>query len=416
MEMSVLRQGFTIPVRDALWGHIYLNAGLSALTSSSPFMRLTRILQLGPTYCVYPGATHTRASHSLGVYHLARRLIISLCDKDGSWLSPQGAMSFLCAALLHDIGHFPYTHSLKELALETHESLSARLILAEPLKSLINQAGADPQMTAAIIDKTMDFGGDTELRFYRRLLSGVLDPDKLDYLNRDAWYCGVPYGAQDVDFIYSRLTPHRERGVEIDSRGIPNVESILFSKYLMYRTVYWHRQVRSATALIKKALMKGIEERIIAPEELYGLDDQGLFSLMALRGDFPPFAVAAQVRDGLFYAESAAFPFDNALHEPLRSVKNRSLHEQALAAEITAITGTKISPESLIIDVPEPVSFETDLFIRDEGCTFGDSSSIFKRTGVEIFVKTLQMVRIFTAFPLNIPESVLHNVKNWVQL
>jgi HD superfamily phosphohydrolase len=414
MEMSVLHRGFTIPVRDALWGHIYLNAGLSALTASPSFARLNRILQLGPAYCVYPGATHTRASHSLGVYHLARRLLISLCEKDGSWLSPRGALSFLCAALLHDIGHFPYTHSLKELALESHESLSAKLILAEPLKSLISKAGADPELTAAIIDKTRVYG-DAETGFYRSLLSGVLDPDKLDYLNRDAWYCGVPYGFQDVDFIYSRLTPHRERGVEIDSRGIPNVESILFSKYLMYRTVYWHRQVRSATALIKKALLAGLEEGLIAPEELYDLDDQGLFSLMASHGDFPPFSLAAQVRDGQLYVESAAFPFDSGKHEPLRSLKNRKAHEEALAAEITAETGTKIGPESLIIDVSEPVTFETDLFIRDEGCTFGESSSIFKRDGVEIFIKTLQMVRIFTVFPLKVPEGVLHNLKNWVQ-
>ena len=242
MEETViesLQRGFTVPVRDPLWGHIYLTPGLAALTESSPFMRLGRIFQLGPAYCAYPGATHTRASHSIGVYYLARRLLISLCERGASWLSPRGALSFLAAALLHDLGHFPYTHSLKELALEEHESLSAGIILSEPVKSLLGKAGADPEFTAAIIDKSITGNQtDTELHFYRQLLSGVLDPDKLDYLNRDARYCGVPYGAQDVDFIYSRLFPHPVRGVEIDSRGIPSVESILFSKYLMYRTVY----------------------------------------------------------------------------------------------------------------------------------------------------------------------------------
>ena len=163
---AVLEQGFTAPIRDVLWGHIYLTPALEALTTSAAFMRLHRIFQLGPTHCVYPGTTHTRAAHSLGVYHLARRLLRNFLERGAdAWTSPEGISSFLCAALLHDLGHFPYAHSLKEL------------------------------------------------RFYRKLLSGVLDPDKLDYLNRDARYCGVPYGAQDVDFILSRVHPHPERGL-----------------------------------------------------------------------------------------------------------------------------------------------------------------------------------------------------------
>jgi len=415
MELSVLQQGYTVPVRDALWGHIYLTPGLAALTGSAPFMRLGRILQLGPAFFVYPGATHTRASHSLGVYHLARRLLIKLYEKGASWLSPQGAVSFLCAALLHDLGHFPYTHSLKELALEPHESLSRNLILAEPIKSLIGKAGGEPELSAAIVDKTMDCAENEELRFYRRLLSGVLDPDKLDYLNRDARYCGVPYGAQDVDFIYARLTPNRDQGVEIDSRGIPSVESILFSKYLMYRTVYWHHQVRSATSLVKKALLAGLEQGIIAAEELYGLDDQGLFRLLASRGEFPLFSRAARIRDGALYTESASFPYDNEKHEPLLDIKKRRSQEEALAAEITRVTGKSMNAEDLIIDVPEPVSFEADLFISDENCAFKQSSSIFRDMGTDLFGSHLRIVRIFTAFSINIPESILHNAKNWIQ-
>jgi len=380
-------------------------------------MRLCRIFQLGPAYCVYPGATHTRASHSIGVYHLARRLLISLCEKGASWLSPRGALSFLCAALLHDLGHFPYTHSLKELALEDHETLSAGIILSESVKNLINTAGGDPEFTAAIIDKKN--GGknhNTELHFYRRILSGVLDPDKLDYLNRDARYCGVPYGAQDVDFIYSRLFPHPERGVEIDSRGIPSVESILFSKYLMYRTVYWHRQVRAATAMIKKALLAGLEQRIIAAEELYNLDDQGLFALMTAKQEsFPSFSLAMRVREGNLYAESASFSYsDDEKH--LECIEKRRVREAALAEELSGALGKTIDADSIIIDVPEPVSFETDLFVRDENCTFGESSSAFKKSAVEAFVRSLRTVRIFTASPLNIPKGILQNCKNGLHL
>ncbi|MDR0448675.1 MAG: HD domain-containing protein [Treponema sp.] len=409
---SVLQRGFTIPIRDPLWGHIYLTPGLASLTESAPFFRLGRILQLGPASYIYPGATHTRASHSLGVYYLARRLLISLCEKGASWTSPQGALSFLCAALLHDLGHFPYTHSLKELALEDHESLSAGIINSEPVKSLVGKAGADPEITAAIINKTSDTANN-ELRFYRRLLSGVLDPDKLDYLNRDARYCGVPYGAQDVDFIYSQLFPQKERGIEINSRGIPSVESILFSKYLMYRTVYWHRQVRSATAMIKKALISALEQGIIAAEELYNLDDQSLFALMAEKQkNLPALSLAERVREGRFYVESACFSLDS--EKSYDNIEKRRTRENALAEEISRITGTIIDGESIIIDIPEPVSFETELFVRDENCLFGESSSVFRKGSVETFIHALRKVRIFSAQPLDIPKSILHNLKNWL--
>jgi hypothetical protein len=417
---TAINGGFTEPVRDALWGHIYFTPPLEALIKSAPFNRLYRILQLGPAYGVYPGATHTRAAHSIGVYHLARRLLQNLAERGaGGWISPVGVRSFLCAALLHDLGHFPYAHSLKDLPLESHEALTAKSMVQEPLKSLIGGAGADPCLTAAIVDTKLP-GTEGELLFYRKLLSGVLDPDKLDYLNRDARFCGVPYGAQDVDFILSRLHPHRERGVDIDSRGIPSVESVLFSKYIMYRTVYWHRSVRSATAMIKKALLGGLEGGVISREELYGLDDQGLFSLMMERSR-PLFALAEKVRNGRFYAAAAEFPFEEGDHRGLLDVQTRSGYEKALAGELSGALNIRIPPEELIVDVPEPVSFETGLFVKDEGCYFSEGPGIFKTEAA--FVKSLRIVRIFvdpalenTIKSCSRLHGILHIEKKWLHL
>ncbi|MDR2479338.1 MAG: HD domain-containing protein [Treponema sp.] len=390
---SALTEGFTYPVRDVLWGHIYLTPELAALTESAPFMRLYRIMQLGPVFRVYPGATHTRASHSIGVYHLGRRLLQNLTvPGTADWLTPEGIRSFLCACLLHDLGHFPYTHSLKELPLRSHEALTGAIILEEPVKSLAGASGADPELTAAIVDKDIP-GSGVELLFYRKLLSGCLDPDKLDYLNRDARYCGVPYGAQDVDFILSRLVPHKERGVDIDSRLIPNVESILFSKYLMYRTIYWHRQVRAATSMIKKALLMNLEAGLLSGEDLYGLDDQSLFNMLRSHGGKSG-VLAGAVWEGRLYTAAAEIPFAGNDHECLRVIGSRSRYEERLAGKLRSL-GIPVETGDLIIDVPEPVSFETGLFVQDEHACFGESSSAFKSETLNSFVRTLYTIRIF---------------------
>jgi len=424
---TALLEGYTEPIRDALWGHIYLTPALAALTGSLPFMRLHRIMQLGPAYRVYPGATHTRASHSIGVYHLARRLLIHLAEEGADeWLSPVGIKSFLCAALLHDLGHFPFTHSLKELPLEEHEVLTAKLIVGEPVKSLVTAAGGDPNFAAAIVDTAEKNGGSDpkgcreELHFYRKLLSGSLDPDKLDYLSRDGQYCGVPYGAQDVDFILSRLHPNRERGVDIDSRGITGVESLLFSKYLMYRAVYWHHSVRSATAMVKKALLSALESGIIAGEQLYNLDDQGLFSLAKERA-YPLFRLIDSVRDGGLFVTAAEIPFDEKLHGKPLALSQRSGMEESLQAELSSLFGKKMEGGALIVDLPEPISFESGLFVSDENCFFSNSSSAFKNGLIDAFVKSLRIIRVFIdpryeEYVEPLRDEILHISKKWLQL
>ena len=413
---SSLTEDYTHPVRDVLWGHIYMTGKQAELTVCAPFIRLSRIFQLGPVYLTYPGATHTRASHSIGVYHIGRRLLQNLAERGAAeWLTPEGVKSFLAACLLHDLGHFPYTHSLKELSLASHESLTGGIILKEPVKSLVGNTGADPQLTAAIIDKEIS-GSGTELLFYRKLLSGALDPDKLDYLNRDARYCGVPYGSQDVDFILSKISPNKDRGADIDSRLIPNVEAILFSKYLMYRTVYWHHQVRAATAMVKKALIKGLESGKITGEELYNLDDTSLFALL---GDKTGNPLVESVKEGRIFATAAEFPVNQVKITEIKDINARSRLEEQFAAELCK-AGIQITGEDLIIDIPEPVSFETGLFVIDENCNFSGSSSAFKTETVNSFIKTLYTVRIFCnqKFKQKLKTfsdlySILNKVTNW---
>ena len=185
-------------IRDPLWQNIELSDSLIQIIRTSEFSRLNDIKQLGPTYLVYPGATHTRYSHSLGVYYISSRLIEMLVEKGArDFLSDKGIQAFKIASLCHDLGHFPFTHALKELPLKDHEELTGQNITGTQIAKIIESQDIDPKFVAAIVDKTLPTD-DKEILFYRKLLSGVLDPDKLDYLNRDAYYCGVPYGLQDT--------------------------------------------------------------------------------------------------------------------------------------------------------------------------------------------------------------------------
>jgi HD superfamily phosphohydrolase len=397
-----LEHDYTNPVRDPLWKHIYFSDGLIDIINSLPFQELAGIKQLGPAYMVYPGATHTRFSHSLGVFHIAERLIkILLRAEEALPLSLEGVKAFLCASLIHDLGHFPFAHSLKELPLLKHEVLTGQVVLSEPLNSLIkDRLGADPYTVAAIVDHDLPNRGNNEIQFFRNILSGVLDPDKLDYLNRDAYFCGVPYGIQDVDFALSRILPHSDTGVAIDISGVAVVENILFSKYLMYRAVYWHRAVRVATAMIKKAVYLGLDKEQLRADDLYLLDDDTFFSKFR-ESSFTPFSLIKNVSERTLHKTVLEQPFDvsKRLHKDVLSLDTRFKKEQELAALLSSVCGTGLHDEDVIIDIPEQISFEIQLPVWNgkEFIAYPRSGTVFSEEVVHNFTSTLRRLRVMVS-------------------
>lgn len=390
---------YTHPVRDPLWKNIHLSEPLLKLIDTAPYRQLSRIKQLGPAYLVYPGATHTRLSHSLGVFHLAKRMIKTFVSiSPESILTVDGVKAFLSASLLHDLGHFPYTHSFKELPLTEHESLTGHLVLEDPVRPILeNDVRVDPHLVSAVVDEAMDDTGEPQLAFFRNVLSGALDPDKLDYLNRDAYYCGVPYGVQDIDFALSRIFPVWDTGIGLDATGISAVENILFSKYLMYRAVYWHRTVRVATAMIKKAVYLALREEVIAPKQLYGLDDELFFQRLS-RTRFDAFDLIERVYDRRLYRPVAEIPFDeaNPRHRELESLDRRAALEERIAERLGKGARGRFGPESVIVDVPERISFEVSIPVRnhDRIIPYPESDTVFTQQVVADFTQTLRKIRL----------------------
>ena len=397
-----LENDYTEPIRDPVWKHIYVSGPLLRILALEQFQKLDRIRQLGPAYLVYPGATHTRRSHSLGVFHIARRMITTLVRKNQVVdMTLEGVKSFLCAALLHDIGHYPFAHSLKDLEVEAHEALAARQILSDFAAAIRTHLGIEPEAVAAIIDHGTSYHGGENVAFYWKLLSGVLDPDKLDYLNRDAFFCGVPYGIQDVDFILEEVYPHMENGVAISHKGITALENILFSKYLMYKTVYWHKTVRIATAMIKKAIGMALAEGAVRKQDLYGLDDEEFFARFSARIN-PGSRLIEDTRNRVLHKQVLKLPFKdgNAAHRRLEDITARLALEKEIAAEAGRVLGKTVAPDCIVVDIPERISFELSIPVIDPGSSeseetdAGDTSSVFNRMGHEDFPRSLRAITV----------------------
>src|SRR5207247_7529291 len=177
-------------VRDPLWNNIRLDPEALAVVDTPAVQRLRYIRQLGHAFLVYPGATHTRFEHALGAYHLARRALAQLEEVTGSAPVPTTDLRRLkLSALLHDIGHYPFSHALEEAGLPHHEELAARHLQAGELAQQLERLGAAPDTLLPLIQGRRQAGG-----ALAGLVSGSLDVDKLDYLSRDAQMCGVPYG------------------------------------------------------------------------------------------------------------------------------------------------------------------------------------------------------------------------------
>ncbi len=231
------------------------------LIDSYPFQRLRRIRQLGPAFLTFHGAESSRFTHSLGVFHLARRAFESLLKLDSDLEEFRGLL--YGAALLHDLGHGPLSHTSEEVFGIQHEQWSGRLVLnhEEISQPLENFAKGTSNAVADLLTE-----GIATSRVIKALVSSQLDCDRMDYLLRDSHSTGTRYGQLDVERILAALTIAPDRELAIHPKGLMAVEHYLVIRNLMYRSVYNHRLNEVCSWLLEQ-LIKSARE--LSPQEIW---------------------------------------------------------------------------------------------------------------------------------------------------
>ncbi|MCC7552879.1 MAG: HD domain-containing protein [Methanobacteriaceae archaeon] len=248
-------------IRDSVHGNVQISKFEMDIMDKAEFQRLRRIKQLGLIYLIYPGANHTRFEHSIGTMHLSSKLANHL------ELSKEDIELVRISAMLHDIGHGPFSHVSEGVLSFPHEKLTEYVIKNTSMKDKLSEKFKINDIID-IVNGKGKFGP---------IVSGELDVDRMDYLMRDSHYTGVSYGVIDIERIISNIKLQKE--LVLDIKGVQAAEATLVSRYFMYPSVYQHHTTRIANEMFRRILKIAIDDEIIFEKDIYKYDDSDLTSI-----------------------------------------------------------------------------------------------------------------------------------------
>jgi len=369
-------------IRDPIHGYIEIDELITALLDTVEMQRLHRIKQLGFSYLVYPGANHTRFEHSLGTYHLMNLIL------DRFAIAREREQELRVASLIHDVGHGPYSHVIepliKKFTGKSHEDIEDILFSHDEDK---DEGGESTHIADVIAKYHLDghkilgfIKGDAKGAF-SKILNGEIDIDKMDYLVRDSFYTGVAYGVVDNMRLIQGLDFFNDHLV-ITEKGLLPAEYLLFSRFLMYPSVYSHHTTRIAQLMFARAVESLIESSP-SPRDyalaLRVMDDYEIDTMLRNAGGYPEAMITLINERRLF---------KRALYIQLnRLEKNRmeELREEArvkeLEMEISKRAG--VDEKYLILDVQRDIGeflkeSEAQVVTHNEIRSLSDVSELVK--------------------------------------
>lgn len=406
------------------------------LIDTPEFQRLKKISQLGLVAFVYPGATHSRFEHSLGVYRMSLLFLKQLGHQPrfAEAISEKAAQVLIVAALLHDIGHWPFCHPIEDLSLPgvpVHEQFAKDYLHRDSIRNLLMQDWQiEPQEVIDLINKRSQLPGGSILS---SILSSPIDVDKMDYLYRDSLHAGVPYG-QNFDaprLIRSLCLNQNGDRLAITHKGRTAAELMVFARYVMFSEVYWHHSVRSATSMFQRAFYRWYQENLdhrdfeTLTKELFQNSETELIQQLA--GDKRN-AVSKMIQ--LVFGENRSLYKRLSAYSCMegetiyRRVARRPYPwlielSERLAERIADLTNRSVDPEQVLIDAP-PVGLEVQFNVEVH---FPGENRFTKLETVSPVVQTLakrqfddyvKQVRIFVDAGLLVDLKRIENLQNQI--
>ena len=371
----------TKTIKDAVHDHIRVDGFALDLLDTPEMQRLRHVRQLGTAYLVYPSANHTRFEHSLGVYHLAVQAL------DNLGVAGTERDEVRAAALLHDVGHTPFSHNTEDVIEEhvgkRHDEVED--ILEGNVARVLEERGLSPERVAALIRGEGRYG---------QLVSGELDVDRMDYLVRDAHHTGVPYGTIDnrrlvleLDFVGDELV--------LGEGNVQTAEALLLARALMHPTVYSHHVARISKAMLKRATERLIEGGVDAGR-VRRMDDHEL--VVALRNSDTTGEMGKRLAERRLYKR--------AVWKPRDEVPSGSLDAEPRELEREIADAAGVEPHEVIVDVSTPPRMaETEASVVVDG-------EKRRLEGVSPLVRTLMEVHEEGwRFGVYAPEGSLEDVE-----
>jgi len=380
------------------------------LIDTGEFRRLARISQLGLVSLVYPAAIHTRFEHSLGVYRLALMYLRQLSHDERfvEAIRPADAELFLVAALVHDLGHWPFCHPIEDMRLPSvpqHELFANSFLLEGEIPDALRaEWGINPRDVVALLSEKPR---DPKARVLKSMLSGPIDIDKMDYLARDSLHAGVPYGRHfDQGRLLGSLCLNRAGdGLAIADKGRTAAEMMVFARYVMFSEVYWHHGVRAATAMLQRAfyLLHGSLDL----DALFRLTEGPFVAELEQAAGRGP---ARELLEGLFgptrrlYKRVAQYSifehrelYDRLARRPYPWLAACTEQFATLASGALARV---VAPAEILFDAPpvqREVEFNIEVFYSKENMyrSLGDVSPVVRTLAREQFDDYVKRVRIF---------------------
>ncbi|UCB59903.1 MAG: HD domain-containing protein [Candidatus Bathyarchaeota archaeon] len=336
-------------IKDPVYGYVYITESEKDVVDSFPMQRLHRLRQLAGAEYVYPSANHTRFEHSIGTLHLSQRITEN--SNITQYLSNDESQMIRLAALLHDVGHGPFSHVFEHLLEKfldkTHEELTTWVIEKSEVGDILRKVGFNPNKVAKLATGSLQQKGKA---FIDQIIQSAIDVDKLDFIVRDTYHTGAKYGNVDV-FRLIHMIDVLNENLAIDYGALSALESFILARIESFKSIYFHRVSRAAQIMLALAMEKAKDElgliNFKKPEEYLSLNDYTVWTMLKLCEK------SRRIMDNLERRRLIKCAYDQTFHVKDKTV-SRLFSTEEIRNEMRDRIAEKagVKSEFIVIDVP----------------------------------------------------------------